>query len=77
MPAGTEFTKDMRLFGDVKRDAIVKSGISVKMTGDIRGDLTLERDSAFHIWGAIKGDVIDKGGELHQLGEIKGIRRPV
>ncbi len=75
LPGGTVFEKDIRMFGEVKGGATVKSGVSLKLTGEIKGDLTLEPGSSVTMLGRIKGDVIDYGGELNHIGEIRGTRR--
>ena len=69
------FSKDTEFHGTIGRDAMVASGVSVKLFGKIGRNLVIEPDATVEVHGNIGRDVINRGGTFRLDGKVGGSER--
>jgi adenylate cyclase len=66
------FSKDTRFRGRIKGNVVVARGVHLELTGNVGGDLTIERDAVAEVHGKIGRHVINRGGTLKLSGKLGG-----
>ncbi len=69
------FSEDSEFRGKIGGNAVVASGVKVKLMGKVDGNVVIGPGAVVEVEGKVDGDVINRGGTLRLSGKLAGTER--